>query len=43
DYPHADSTFPHSKKAVEEMFAGVDAGITRKVVRENAAKLYALT
>ncbi|MSQ25471.1 MAG: amidohydrolase [Dehalococcoidia bacterium] len=40
DYPHPDSTFPHSRESVERDFAGVDARLTRKVVRETAAKLY---
>jgi predicted TIM-barrel fold metal-dependent hydrolase len=42
DYPHGDTTFPRSVEVVHEMFAGVDARITRKVVRENAARLYEL-
>jgi predicted TIM-barrel fold metal-dependent hydrolase len=40
DYPHGETTWPHSRQAIEEMFAGLDAASTAKVVSENAAKLY---
>jgi predicted TIM-barrel fold metal-dependent hydrolase len=40
DYPHPDSTFPHSRDAVAEAFAGLDADIVRKVTVENCARLY---
>jgi predicted TIM-barrel fold metal-dependent hydrolase len=40
DYPHPDSTFPNSRAAIEEAFAGLDAGVVRKVTAENCARLY---
>ena len=40
DFPHADSTFPESRKVVDENFAGVPAEVTRKIVYENARRLY---
>jgi predicted TIM-barrel fold metal-dependent hydrolase len=40
DYPHPDSTFPNSRKVIEEQFAGVGAAIKQKVCYENAARLY---
>jgi predicted TIM-barrel fold metal-dependent hydrolase len=42
DYPHPDSTFPHSRREVEETFRDVDPAVTRKVVAENCARLYGL-
>ena len=40
DYPHPDSTFPNSRHAIAEAFAGLDGGIVRKVTAENCARLY---
>jgi predicted TIM-barrel fold metal-dependent hydrolase len=40
DFPHADSTFPHSLKVIEENFAGVPAEVTRQIVFDNANRLY---
>ncbi|MGE0824770.1 MAG: amidohydrolase family protein [Candidatus Binatia bacterium] len=40
DFPHADSTFPHSRKVIEGNFAGVPPEVTHKVVFENAKRLY---
>jgi uncharacterized protein len=40
DFPHADSTFPHSLKVIEENFAGVPAHITQNIVFQNAKRLY---
>ncbi len=42
DYPHADSTWPHTKKLAETMFAGLDAATVHKVVRGNAIELLGL-
>ena len=42
DYPHPDSTFPESRRAVDEAFRGLDPALTRKVVAENCAGLYQL-
>ena len=40
DFPHADSTWPNSLKVIEKDFAGVPEEVTRKIVFENAVKLY---
>ncbi|HKA54115.1 MAG TPA: amidohydrolase family protein, partial [Candidatus Binatia bacterium] len=40
DFPHADSTFPHSLKTIGENFAGVPAEVTEKIVFANANRLY---
>ncbi len=40
DYPHTDSTFPHSREVIERDFAGVSESIKRKIVCDNAAQLY---
>ena len=42
DYPHADSTGPESQKVIEEQFARCTRDETRKMVSENAARLYRL-
>ena len=40
DFPHTDSTWPHSRQVVERDFAGVPEDVTRKIVFDNAASLY---
>lgn len=42
DYPHGISTFPHSRKIVDEMFAGSTPELKRKVTHDNAAALYGI-
>jgi len=42
DYPHGESTFPDSRGFVERAFAGVPPEETRKIVYENARRLYHL-
>ena len=42
DFPHSDSTWPDSYKFIERDLAGVPEGVRRKIVFENAAKLYHL-
>jgi predicted TIM-barrel fold metal-dependent hydrolase len=42
DYPHSDSTWLRSREVVAEHFAGVPADERRKIVAENAARLYRL-
>ncbi len=39
DYPHTDSTWPHTKKVAEELMAGVPQEIVDKVMRTNAARM----
>ena len=40
DYPHPDSTFPHSADAIATAFAGLDDAIVRKVTADNCRALY---
>lgn len=40
DYPHTDTTWPESKQVIDEMFEGVSAEDKRKMVCNNAARLY---
>jgi len=42
DYPHADSTWPESRKAIEDNFRGVAADARRRVLCDNARALYGL-
>lgn len=42
DYPHSDSTWPHSRKVIERDFAGVPAGDLDAIVSRNAAALYGI-
>ena len=39
-FPQATSTWPRTKAALEQSFAGVDEGDKQKILWENAAKLY---
>ena len=40
DFPHADSTFPHSLKVIGENLAGVPTEVTKNIVFDNARRLY---
>lgn len=40
DYPHSATTWPESKKAIAETFAGVPEDEVRRIVHDNAATLY---
>jgi predicted TIM-barrel fold metal-dependent hydrolase len=42
DYPHADSTWPESKRAIEDNFKHVPAGARRRILCDNARQLYGL-
>lgn len=42
DYPHGDGTFPHSQRVIDRMFGDMDPAMRRKVLCENAAKLYGI-
>jgi len=39
DYPHSDSTWPHSLKVAMDMFRGVDDETVYKIVRGNAIRM----
>jgi len=43
DYPHADSTWPESQKAIEENFRDVEPAARRRILCDNASELYGLT
>jgi len=40
DFPHSDSTWPHSLSVIERNFEGVPHNVKRKIVCDNAAYLY---
>jgi predicted TIM-barrel fold metal-dependent hydrolase len=40
DFPHTDSTWPHSHKVIEASLQGVPEPVTRKIVFDNANHLY---
>jgi uncharacterized protein len=42
DYPHTEGTFPNSVDRVSKDFAGVPATIARKILADNAGKLYGI-
>jgi predicted TIM-barrel fold metal-dependent hydrolase len=42
DFPHADSTFPHSREVIARNFAGVPEQVTAQIVRQNASRLYGI-
>src|SRR5271166_1730734 len=42
DFPHTDSTWPHSQEVIEKDFAAVSESVKRKIVCENAVKLYGM-
>ena len=42
DYPHADSTWPHSQTAIEQHFKDTSAEVRRLITCDNARKLYGL-
>ena len=42
DYPHQDSTWPHTRKMAQEMTRGMDPEVVRKIMRGNAIRLYDL-
>ncbi len=42
DYPHTDTTWPHSVQYIEDTMAGVPEEERRKMAGENAARLYGI-
>ena len=40
DYPHPESTFPKSQQIVDAVFEGVPDDQRRKILRDNAARIY---
>ncbi|HLH23559.1 MAG TPA: amidohydrolase family protein [Chloroflexota bacterium] len=42
DYPHPDSTWPHSRRVIEAQMGGLPEATRRKLTRDNASALYGL-
>jgi predicted TIM-barrel fold metal-dependent hydrolase len=42
DYPHTDSTWPHTKKVAQELMAGLSDDVVYKLVRGNAIRMLEL-
>jgi len=42
DYPHSDSTWPHTKKVAEEIMADLDQATVDKICRTNAIRMLRL-
>ena len=42
DYPHSETTWPHSQKIIGDIFEHVPAEEVRKIVRDNCVELYGL-
>ena len=42
DYPHTDSTWPHTKKVAQELMAGLSDDVVHKLVRGNAIRMLEL-
>ncbi len=40
DYPHSDSTWPHSQKVIDSLFSGVPEDEKHRIIAANAAELY---
>jgi uncharacterized protein len=43
DYPHSDSTWPHSREVIAKDFEGVSEADRRKILADNAVGLYGLS
>ncbi len=42
DYPHTDSTWPHTRKVAMELTAGLAPDVVRKIMRGNAIRMLSL-
>jgi predicted TIM-barrel fold metal-dependent hydrolase len=42
DYPHPDTTWPHSGEVIERQFAGMPADERTAILSGNATRLYGL-
>jgi predicted TIM-barrel fold metal-dependent hydrolase len=40
DYPHHESTWPHSREVFGRLFSGVPEPDRRRILADNAAELY---
>ena len=43
DYPHPDSTWPHSQAAIERALGALGPQVIEKITGENCRKLYGLS
>jgi predicted TIM-barrel fold metal-dependent hydrolase len=43
DYPHSDTTWPHSIKLAHERLEGLPGDVQHKILRGNAERLYRFT
>jgi len=43
DYPHSETTYPHSRKIAEDILSHLPAEHFKRVVRDNCAELYGLS
>ena len=42
DYPHPASTWPHSRRIIDEQTQGLSPELKQKILRDNARDLYGL-
>ena len=42
DYPHDEGTFPHSQAVIDRTFQGISDSDKRKIVHDNAARIYGI-
>jgi predicted TIM-barrel fold metal-dependent hydrolase len=42
DYPHSETTWPHSQKIIGDIFERIPADEVKKIVRDNCVKLYGI-
>jgi predicted TIM-barrel fold metal-dependent hydrolase len=43
DFPHGDSTWPHSREVIEKNLGDAPRNVARKILHDNAARLYGIT
>ena len=43
DYPHVDSTWPHSRQVIEQLLAGLSDPVTDQLLASNVRQLYGLS
>jgi len=43
DYPHNDSTWPHSREVIDQLAANIPPADLRKILNENVSRLYNLS
>jgi predicted TIM-barrel fold metal-dependent hydrolase len=40
DYPHADSSWPHTQRTLQQQVAGLDEGVVERIAWKNASELF---